>query len=78
MESKRTLEIADLPIFTTEVSNTEQKSLLGGADYYIDKDKYDCYSYYNQKWGGTYYKCYQDKYTEQIPPSEIGKGSRLP
>ncbi len=78
MESRKTLEITDLPIFTTEVSNTEQESLLGGADYYIDKDKYDCYSYYNKNWGGTYYKCYQDQYIKQVPQSEIGEGSRLP
>lgn len=78
MESTKTLEITDLPIFTTEVSNTEQESLVGGAYYYVDKNKYNCYSYYNKKWGGTYYKCYQDKYIQNVPQSEKAGGTFLP
>lgn len=78
MESTKTFEITDLPIFTTEVSNTEQESLLGGDYYYVDKNKYNCYSYYNKKWGGTYYKCYQDKYIQNVPQNEKAGGTFLP
>ena len=42
----------------TELSITDQESLSGGADYRFNKDKWDCYKYYNKKYGGTYYKCY--------------------
>ena len=42
MEKRKTLEITNLPIFTTEVSDTEQESLSGGSShqqgyYYLSK-----------------------------------------
>lgn len=47
----------------------------GGNYYYIDKGKYNCYSYYNEKWGGTYYECYQDG---KAPKSRTQNGTLLP
>jgi len=71
MESTKTLAITDLSIFTTEVSNTEQEGLFGGVSYdpktpneygyyKIPQQKYNCFKYYEKKWGGTFYKCYVD------------------
>ncbi len=70
--------VSDLVFF--DVSISEESDIVGGQSsgkyYYIDKDKYQCYSYYNAKWGGTYYKCYQDKY--KIPEKELSGGTFLP
>jgi hypothetical protein len=71
------LDFVDLTIF-------EESNITGGQSYDKDgyyviyKDKYACYSYYNAKWGGTYYKCYQDKYIPKIPKKELEGGTVLP
>jgi hypothetical protein len=74
--------VSDLDFF--DLTTSEESDIIGGqssgnAGYYIIyKDKYQCYSYYNAKWGGTYYKCYQDKYIPNIPTSELSGGTVLP
>jgi hypothetical protein len=57
--------------FISEIITTEQQSLSGGVSYdpktpddygvyEIPKEKYNCFKYYEPKWGGTFYKCYVD------------------
>jgi hypothetical protein len=57
--------------FISEIITNEQQSLSGGAGYdpktpndygyyEIPKQKYNCFKYYEPKWGGTFYKCYID------------------
>ncbi len=57
--------------FISEIITTEQQSLSGGVGYdpkttndygyyEIPKEKYNCFKYYEPKWGGTFYKCYID------------------
>ncbi|MEA5623996.1 hypothetical protein [Nostoc sp. UHCC 0251] len=74
--------VSDLLFF--DVSISEESDIRGGQSpydsggyYYVPKEKYECYSYYNEKWGGTYYKCYQDKYIPKIPKKELGGGTLL-
>jgi hypothetical protein len=74
--------VSDLVFFDVTIS--EESEIIGGQSYsadgeyyYVPKEKYTCYSYYNAKWGGTYYKCYQDKYIPKIPKKELSGGTLL-
>lgn len=75
--------VSDLKFF--DITSSEESEITGGqsysdkGEYYvIYKDKYTCYRYYNAKWGGTYYKCYQDKFIPKIPAPELKGGTVLP
>ena len=57
--------------FVSEITTAKQESLFGGVSYdpktpdaygtyQIPKDKYNCYEYYEPKWGGKFVKCYID------------------